>query len=210
MKRLYFAIAGICLFLSSMRVWTVEHNKCTPQFTGEIENVEFGFADMSIPPGKELRSNLPGEDIVNNSIAVVAMSLINRGTPSVAYDYRFILTMPNGQEYVGKKLSIPQAKIRVPDFGLVQGLGVNDFLDSKTAISPITTGGRQIGVLLFTVDTEVRHLDDVKGGKIEVTFLDSWNVRQSIVMPIEARKFGLINYPGLPFREAPKDESNVN
>jgi len=78
-----------------MRVWTVEHNKCTPQFTGEIENVEFGFADMSIPPGKELRSNLPGEDIVNNSIAVVAMSLINRGTPSVAYDYRFILTMPN-------------------------------------------------------------------------------------------------------------------
>jgi len=140
------AVAAICFFLASVRVWTTEHRKYleearknTPQLVAEIQQLCVGGSTTDRDTGKPY--------IKDGTPVLVIATVENTGMPSVARGWKASVQTPEGKVVVGESHYVPP-NIIVGDKGNQRRLSGDDALYDK-AMTPIPQGGAITGVLLF-------------------------------------------------------------
>lgn len=150
-----------------------EKSKRTPDLAGIFINL--------ITVGK-----LIGQDDETFSGLTCFVSISNRGMPSIATDWRLILSIPNIQPFMVMPTHFPESTSLMMNSQVGFEISGKDAIYNKTENAPIPTGGREAGYLYFVIPFS-RDKVFVNGTKLEILFNDIVGKEYSIVEILQGK-----------------------
>jgi hypothetical protein len=173
-----------------------------PQFIGQIDT--WAICQMNADV-----TSWTGEkpDPANKVGLFLTVSLINRGSPSVAYDFALAVKRADGKDFTTSKITAPNAVVRTVTQGTLNQ-SYEEYLDEKTAITPVPNGGRCVGYLFFALDKDFANSRaDATGSILTLTFKDASGQKQTIAHTIsDVESVGIGHIPGTRFEQGSRSE----
>jgi hypothetical protein len=168
-------------------VWTAEHNKYldeakyrNPQLVGEIDVVSIAAA----PPE------------IKGQVMLFIVSVSDLGAPSIVKSWHLRMDVLGGRSRTASTQALPQTIM----FNLPQGPTVlygEDGIYNKT-ITPIPTGGRVSGLLMFSFPDDLTNEELWRlGNKYTIIFEDVRNKEYSVSAVQDGKPIKFPYVPGL-------------
>lgn len=114
------------------------------------------------------------EELQPTGTVALNIDVVNNGPPSITKNWALAVKLRNGEVFQGKEtLNWITAYAQGDDENPVKEFHPSDFIDQKTAITPVPTGGRVRGVIAFAFFGIPREKINEQDTKIILTFEDS-------------------------------------
>ena len=164
-----FGLAFLALSSAFFKAWRVEH--------GNANTANTRLKELTVPQLLPHIEQLVWTDevvgLTEKGVWFICMvSVANTGAPSICEGYSLGIVMPDGNKFDTKRMMLQTNPNLNFSGGRAFTLSKMDFLAAKTASTPIGTGAKVHGYLIFMLSGVAKSLVSVPGTKITLTCQD--------------------------------------